>query len=158
MARGDNGGEALGFDDPEALPIFTAETTAKVGSNQFTTKGVDNINKLPRPTGTSRAYTVGRLKRDHPELADRPQKGVGCPLEGPPIRFRRQGLWGVPSEAKICPCTRFKHQGWCALARTDTGAAPPQSPHQAPGEWLVHEVHETDRLITVLQDRGVNRR
>lgn len=51
-------------DDPEALAIFTKETTGATGVHQ----GFDNVKTLPPPTGNSRAYTVGRLKRERDDL------------------------------------------------------------------------------------------
>lgn len=52
--------------DPEALAIFTEETTGQHGGNRSSSK-IDNIKLEPR-TGTSRAYTVARLRRERGDL------------------------------------------------------------------------------------------
>ena len=44
--------------------IFTEETTAALGTNQFTPKPFDNVKTLSPPTGNSRAYTVRRLREE----------------------------------------------------------------------------------------------
>lgn len=53
-------------DDPEALAIFTKETTGSWGGDHTSSKS-DNIT-LETGRGTSRAYTVGRLKRERDDL------------------------------------------------------------------------------------------
>jgi hypothetical protein len=50
-------------DDSEALALFRAATTGKPGAH--------NHNIMRSRQGTSRAYTLDRLKRDRPDLFDR---------------------------------------------------------------------------------------
>jgi hypothetical protein len=52
-------------NDPEALAIFTKQTTDGHGGNR--SSKVDSIN-LAKPTGTSRAYTVRRLREQREDL------------------------------------------------------------------------------------------
>jgi hypothetical protein len=54
-------------DDAEALDLFDRAVQEPVGANQHT-QGVDNINTLPRSTGTSREQALRRLRKDAPEL------------------------------------------------------------------------------------------
>lgn len=60
-------------DDADALAIFIQETTGKHGGDR--SSKFDNI-KLEPPTGTSRAYTVRRLKEERPDLYEEVRQGL----------------------------------------------------------------------------------
>jgi hypothetical protein len=57
--------EALLRDDPVILEEWRRATTRDGGRP---TKTADNISSLPRRSGTDRAYTLSRLKRERPDL------------------------------------------------------------------------------------------
>jgi hypothetical protein len=52
---------------PKIAAMFREATTAPKGTNQHT----DNVSTLKPEHGTSRAYTLARLKRERPDLFDR---------------------------------------------------------------------------------------
>ena len=52
-------------DDPVAVDALDRATQGKQGQR---TDLVDNINEVDRPTGTSEAATVRRLRKDRPDL------------------------------------------------------------------------------------------
>ena len=60
--------EKLIKDDPETLAMWREAVTGPEGRPP---KTGDNITSFPRVTGTSRAYTLTRLKREAPELFER---------------------------------------------------------------------------------------
>ena len=63
-------------DNLKALPTKTRTQHAH-GENQHTSGGVDkteNINSTHKG-GTSSTYRLGKIKRDHPELAERIMAG-----------------------------------------------------------------------------------
>lgn len=60
--------EALIKDEPETLTLWRHAT--KVGQGKRTDL-VDNINEVKPTKGTSRAYTLDRLKRERPDLFER---------------------------------------------------------------------------------------
>ena len=52
------------------------EAIGPVGDNQYTAGGHSKIeNRIPISGGTNSAYRIARLKRDHPELAERIMAG-----------------------------------------------------------------------------------
>ena len=58
--------EALLKDDPEALAAFRKEIHGNQGQRTDLGNNITEVNE--RVTGTSRAYTLSRLKRESPEL------------------------------------------------------------------------------------------
>ncbi len=73
--------QAVIQDDVEALALFReamVEERGGSGSNQYATKEVgnnDNIIISSSVQGTSKSYTVSRLKRDRPDLFERVVSG-----------------------------------------------------------------------------------
>ena len=58
-------------DDPEALAMWRDAVTPPLGSNQHT----DNISTHKDGHGTSKSYTVSRLRKNAPALYERVKKG-----------------------------------------------------------------------------------
>lgn len=64
--------EAIIRNDVEALALWREAMKPRQGER---TDLVDNINDVPTEKGTSRAYTVARLQKQHPELFERVKAG-----------------------------------------------------------------------------------
>ena len=63
--------EALLKDDPEALQMWRAATTAKKGGDRKSDNAIkrDNVTNDPE-RGNAKAYTLDRLKRERKDLFD----------------------------------------------------------------------------------------
>ena len=60
-------------DDADALTLWRKEMTPPVGTNQYTDEGHNNI--MTQHQGTSRAYTLSRLKIEEPKLFEEVKAG-----------------------------------------------------------------------------------
>lgn len=111
--------EAVIRDDAEVLTLWRAAMKPARGRNQHT-RNADNITAPRTPTGTSRAYTLDRLKRERPDLYDQVKAGQlsahGAAVQAGIIRDKTplqqlQHWW-----AKTSPDDRLEFLRWMTLS------------------------------------------
>lgn len=101
--------EAVIRDDAEVLALWREEMKEQGKRNDI----VSNINEVERSAGTTRSYTLSRLKREEPQLFERVKNGELTANAAAIEAGFRHKTWTAPADVELlCAAIERRYPGW----------------------------------------------